>query len=236
MTIKPYQKIRILECGEPLAPIPLEQFAAQTPHAYEKLRAPYGKLSPYYLRETVLENLIQAQNQLQLTHPNWRILIFDAYRPVAVQQFMVDYSFAELVSDRQLNLEELSETEIAELWQQVYQFWAAPSLDPATPPPHSTGAAIDVTLVDENGNIVNMGSAIDEISSVSFPDYFAHSNDFPEKQYHAHRQLLFEVMRSANFLRHPNEWWHFSYGDQMWAWLSQQQNPKERFTAQYGRI
>jgi len=234
--MKPYQKIPILECGEPLAPIPLEQFAAQTPHAYEKLHAPYGKLSPYYLRETVLEKLIQAQNQLQLTHPNWRILIFDAYRPVAVQQFMVDYSFAELVSNQNLKLEELSETQIAELWQQVYQFWAAPSLDSATPPPHSTGAAIDVTLVDENGNLVNMGSAIDEISPVSFPDYFANSNDFPQKQYHADRQLLFEIMRSANFKRHPNEWWHFSYGDQMWAWLSKQEEPTKKFTAQYGRI
>jgi D-alanyl-D-alanine dipeptidase len=234
--MKPYQKIRIVESGEPLLPIPLEHFAAQTPHAYQKLHAPYGKLSPYYLRESVLQNLIQAQNQLQQTHPNWRILIFDAYRPVGVQQFMVDYTFAELVNNQNINLDQLNQTEITELWQQVYQFWAKPSLDPATPPPHSTGAAIDVTLVDENGNLVNMGSAIDEISPVSFPDYFANSNDFPEKQYHVDRQLLNEVMRSANFQRHPNEWWHFSYGDQMWAWLSQQENPKQGFTAQYGRI
>ena len=25
-------------------------------------------------------------------------------------------------------------------------------------------------------------------------------------------------MRSAGFVRHPNEWWHFSHGDQLWAW------------------
>ena len=32
--------------------------------------------------------------------------------------------------------------------------------------------------------------------------------------------LLDEVMRSAGFRRHGNEWWHFSLGDQMWAWTT----------------
>ncbi|WP_413325826.1 M15 family metallopeptidase [Synechococcus sp. MIT S9503] len=25
-------------------------------------------------------------------------------------------------------------------------------------------------------------------------------------------------MTEAGFARHPNEWWHFSHGDQLWAW------------------
>ena len=25
-------------------------------------------------------------------------------------------------------------------------------------------------------------------------------------------------MGTAGFVQHPNEWWHFSHGDQMWAW------------------
>ena len=234
--MKPYQQIPILECGEPLLPIPLEQFAVESPHPYEKLGAPYKERSPYYLRATVLKSLVEAQNQLQLHHPNWRIQIFDAYRPVEVQQFMVEYTFAEVVNNLKLNPSELSETQRLEIWQQVYQFWAPPSLDPATPPPHSTGAAIDVTLVDENGKTVNMGSAIDEISLLSYPDYFANSNNPLEQQYHANRQLLFNVMRSAGFLQHPNEWWHFSLGDQMWAWLTNQANPNNSVTARYGRI
>ena len=32
------------------------------------------------------------------------------------------------------------------------------------------------------------------------------------------RDLLANVMRKAGFVRHPHEWWHFSYGDQLWAW------------------
>ncbi|MDG2329833.1 MAG: M15 family metallopeptidase, partial [Synechococcus sp. cluster2_bin.44] len=24
----------------------------------------------------------------------------------------------------------------------------------------------------------------------------------------------------VGFIQHPNEWWHYSYGDQLWAWRS----------------
>ena len=43
-------------------------------------------------------------------------------------------------------------------------------------------------------------------------------------------------MFAAGFQRHPNEWWHFSLGDQMWAWLSNQENPTHLVVARYGRV
>lgn len=234
--MKPYQQIPILECGEPLVPIPLELFAVESPHPYQQLGAKYGERSPYNLREGVLKSLIQAQNQLQLKHPGWRIQIFDAYRPVAVQQFMVDYILTEVVQAQGLPLTELSSAQRQDIWQQVYQIWAVPSLDLSTPPPHSTGAAVDITLVDSAGNVVNMGSSIDELSVRSHPDYFANSTSLKEQQYHFHRQLLQEVMHIAGFQRHPGEWWHFCLGDQMWAWLSNQSNPANPVKARYGRV
>ncbi len=94
--MKPYQSIQIKECGEPLAAIPLEKFAVVAPHAYVALGAPYGEFSPYFLREGVLQRLFQAQQHLQQHFPNWRLQIFDAYRPIPVQQFMVDYTFGQL--------------------------------------------------------------------------------------------------------------------------------------------
>ena len=136
-----------------LVPIPLELFAVESPHPYQKLGANYGDRSPYHLRQSVLNSLIQAQAQLQHYHPNWRIQIFDAYRPVAVQQFMVDYIFSKQAQG--LTPGELLEQRQA-IWEQVYQIWAVPSLDLTTPPPHSTGAAVDVTLIDSTGQI-NMG-------------------------------------------------------------------------------
>jgi D-alanyl-D-alanine dipeptidase len=230
--MKPYQKIPIVECGEPLIPIPLEQFAVESPHPYEKLGAPYGDASPYYLRQSVLEALIVAQAELQQRHPGWRIQIFDAYRPVAVQQFMVDYTFAEVVQSQKLTPAALSDNQREAIWQEVYKLWAVPSDNLMTPPPHSTGAAIDLTLVDGAGQTLNMGSAIDELSPRSHPDYYTNQ---PELPYHANRQLLREVMYSAGFRRHPGEWWHFCLGDQMWAWLCNQENSTDTITARYGR-
>ncbi|HEY9675329.1 MAG TPA: M15 family metallopeptidase [Waterburya sp.] len=230
--MKPYQKIPILECGEPLVPIPLQLFAVESPHPYEKLGAPYGNTSPYYLRESVVAALISAQAELQRKHPGWRIQIFDAYRPVAVQQFMVDHTFAQVVQAQQLNPDTLSNHQRHMIWQDVYKIWAVPSRNPMTPPPHSTGAAIDLTLVDATGQTIDMGSAIDELSPRSHPNYYVNQ---PEKPYHAHRQLLHAVMASTGFRRHPGEWWHFCLGDQMWAWLCQQDNPAVTVSARYGR-
>ncbi len=234
--MKPYQQIPILECNEPLVPIPLEQFAVELPHPYEKLGANYGERSPYYLRQGVLNALRKAQVQLQQHYPGWRLKIFDAYRPVEVQQFMVDYTFASAVQARGFDREELSREQRQDIWQQVYQFWAVPSDDPAAPPPHSTGAAIDITLVDAQGYTVEMGSEIDELSPRSHPNYYANSTEKEEQQYHGRRQLLNQVMHAVGFRRHPGEWWHFSLGDQMWAWQHNQENPANCFTAHYGRV
>lgn len=233
---RPYHKVPIIECSEPLVKIPLELFAVESPHPYEKLGAPYGKHSPYFLRQSVVDNLIAAQNYLQLLLPNWRIQIFDAYRPVAVQQFMVNYAFGEALQMAVLTEAELSPENSQAIWEEVYKIWAEPSLDEKTPPPHSTGAAVDVTLVDDMGEILNMGSPIDEMSGRSHPDYFANFSTAQAQQYHANRQLLYDVMEKAGFRRNPREWWHFSLGDQMWAWLKNQANPSNPVVARYGRV
>lgn len=235
--MKPYQKIPIFECGEPLVPIPLKHFAVEIPHPYQKLGAPYHGSkadSPYYLRQGVLDGLILAQTQLQQQYPGWKILIFDAYRPVEVQAFMVDYTFTE-IAKAQGYTNQISEAQRQLLLEQVYQFWAVPSLDPKTPPPHSTGAALDITLVNQFQQPLNMGSPIDEISPRSYPDYFADSSDPIEQQYHHYRQILKAVMRMAGFRQHPNEWWHFCLGDQMWAWLMNQETEASQAYARYGR-
>lgn len=234
--MKPYHQVPIVECGEPLVEIPLELFAVESPHPYEKLGAPYGENSPYFLRQSIVESLIVAQNYLQILLRNWHIQIFDAYRPVAVQQFMVNYTFAEAVQMVGLIEAELSQTQRQAIWEEVYKIWAEPSLDEKTPPPHSTGAAVDVTLVDSTGQIVNMGSPIDELSERSLPDYFSDCTTAQAQLYHANRQLLCNVMEKAGFKRNAREWWHFSLGDQMWAWLNNTANLSDPVVARYGRL
>lgn len=234
--MKPHYNIKIQENYEPLVAIPLEKFAVENPHPYEKLGANYNGLSPYFLRETVLNYLLQAQVYLKQIKPLWQIKIFDAYRPVEVQKFMVNYAFNDLVKKRNLNLDQLSKIELENLWLDVYKMWALPSLDPQMPPPHSTGAAIDLTLVNELGENVKMGGEIDEISEISYPNYYANSNDIQAQEYHQNRQLLKTIMTQANFKQHPFEWWHFSYGDQLYTWLCSQENSQSNLCACYGRI
>ncbi|WP_271253340.1 M15 family metallopeptidase [Pseudanabaena sp. Chao 1811] len=226
--MKPYQHIPIADCNEPLVALSSDLdsgIITIDPHPYMSLGAPYGDRSPFFVRQGILERLQKSQVYLQTLQPNWKIAIFDAYRPIPVQQFMVDYSFVQLVESKGLEIDSLTEDQKNSLNAEVMKFWAIPSQDPKTPPPHSTGAAIDVTLCSFNSSVgrietIDMGSPIDEISDRSLPDYFANSSDEQEMEFHGDRQLLNEVMNHSGFVRHPNEWWHFSYGDQIWAWIS----------------
>jgi D-alanyl-D-alanine dipeptidase len=219
--LKPYQQIPIAECHEPLVAITDELFKIQ-PHAYVSLGAPYGDRDPFWVRQGVLERLKRSQDYLSEIQPDYRIAIFDAYRPIAVQQFMVNHSLAELAASRGLAMDSSTNDQKTALMAEVSKFWAIPSNNPQTPTPHSTGAAIDVTLYQVSSKEpVDMGSPIDEISDRSLPDYFANSNCESEQKYHRDRQLLNQVMTHSGFQSHPHEWWHFSYGDQMWAWLSE---------------
>ncbi len=223
--MKTYQNIPIADCHEPLVAIPDHIFKIN-PHPYMSLGAPYGKRSPFFVRQGILKKLQISQAYLQTIYPNYQIAIFDAYRPVPVQQFMVDYSFAQLAKSKNLEVKNLTEEQKKSLMAEVLKFWAIPSHDPKSPPPHSTGAAIDVTLYivsvfgGDNIQEINMGSPIDEISDRSIPNYFASFHNAQAVGFNRDRELLNQVMTYSGFRRHPNEWWHFSYGDQLWAWIS----------------
>lgn len=227
--MKPYRTIPITECGEPLVAIPAGLFLLTEPHPYIAAGASYGAASPWFLRQGVLAALTVAQNELRQHQRNWRFLLFDGYRPNTVQRHMVGHEFRQLSGGRAP--EAVPETERQTLWERVFRIWAEPSDEPATPPPHSTGAALDLTLADANGKEVWMGSPIDENSDRSNPDFFA----VQDSTAHANRQLLLQVMTKAGFTRHWGEWWHFSLGDQMWAWLRRQDGTDSQAIARYGR-
>ncbi|NBX74197.1 MAG: D-alanyl-D-alanine dipeptidase [Alphaproteobacteria bacterium] len=223
---KPYLSLTIKECGEPLVPIPSGPFLLLEPHAYASLGAPYGHNSPWMARQSVVAGLHAAARELQKKHPGWQLAIFDAYRPRAVQKFMVDRETQHWMSTEGLSHDAA--------FEKALRIWAMPSDDPATPPLHSTGGAVDVTLADETGALMNMGSPIDENSDRSNPDYFAHAVDDLGQQAHQNRQRLNTLMAAQGFTRHLAEWWHFGLGTQYCAWVQRQQlggNP----VAIYGR-
>ena len=224
-----YRAIPIEECNDRLVGIPAEHFCFTQPHPYVALAAPYGETSPWMLRQRVLDALLQATDELEAHRPGWRLKLFDAYRPVPVQAFMVWREFGLQAERAGQSLaayrdpHELQEHDPAlyeALATRVFKFWGVPSDDPRTPPPHCTGAAVDLTLEDASGREIDMGSQIDETTERSCPDYYAHAASPLAQAFDENRALLNAVMASAGFCRHGNEWWHFSLGDQMWAWAS----------------
>ena len=223
--MRPWSPIPIHDCGEPLLPLPGALLRLE-PHPYVMAGAPYGADScPFRLREGVIERLLQAQRLLQDRSPGDRLAIFDAWRPLVVQRFMVAYAIAEECQRRGVEPHQPS-PELDAVEQEVGRFWAPPSDDPATPPPHSTGAAVDLTLAGPDGTPLDLGSPIDAIGPVSEPDHFAvvareASDPWLRSQaalFQQRRDRLAAVMLEVGFAQHPNEWWHFSQGDQLWAW------------------
>lgn len=237
MSLRPWSAIPIHDSNDPLQPLPAGLLRLE-PHPYALLGAPYGSAgSPFRLRPQVIQRLLRAQELLRRSRPHWGLAIFDAWRPLAVQAFMVEHSITSTCRERGIDPHQSSRERQAVV-AEVGRFWAPPNPDPAAPPPHSTGAAVDLTLAGDSGEPLDMGSAIDAIGAVSEPDHFlAASQDcrHPQLQerylsWHRRRSLLRSVMEQAGFAQHPNEWWHFSWGDQLWAWRRGQP------AAHFGRV
>ncbi|MGR9071680.1 MAG: M15 family metallopeptidase [Gammaproteobacteria bacterium] len=229
--------VEIAECGEKLVEIQGPGLSRVEPHPHRSLNAPYGRHSPFCVREGVLKRLVRAASLLSLERPGCNLLIYDAYRPLAVQDFMVKYEFTKLALSRRIDPARADDETRKRLLDEVLTIWSKPDPDPAAPPPHSTGAAIDLTIVDASGNRLDMGGDIDEIGAVSLPRHFADAAPgTPEAGFHANRDLLNRVMAEAGFRRLPHEWWHFSFGDQVWALLERLDNPDRPPTALYGRV
>ncbi len=229
MKLKPWNNIKINECNEPLISIPKSIFCL-TPHPYMSLGAPYlAGADPWVLRRSVLKKLIHAQQYLSEISPQLKLALFDAWRPITVQKFMFNYTIQESCKLKGIDSNDFSVNGgIYDVIEEVGRFWAKPSSDPFMPPPHSTGAAIDLTLADMTNKPLDMGGEIDFIGPESSPDFYKKDTykmpHAKHKIFHDRRSLLFSVMKKAGFVQHPNEWWHFSYGDQLWSWLTKKGN------------
>lgn len=77
---------------------------------------------------------------------------------------------------------------------------------------HETGGAIDVALCDANGEELDFGTYYHESSAANK----THSKLITKEQRY-NRKMLLKLMKSQNFVNNPYQWWHFSYGDNVWA-------------------
>ena len=228
--LKIWHKVTIVDNEEKLIGIP-SSFKFFTPHPYYNLGAPYDRKSKIWiLREGVVKRLIKVNEYLESKNNGLCLLIYDSWRPIEVQQFMFSRAFTLECKKLDIKADVKDMAKYPNVQKTVENFWAYPSFDERCPPPHSTGGAVDITFSDKKGNIIDMGSNIDQMDEKSKPDFY---KDFKEEEaiiFNDRRNLLKEVMLEYEFVQHPNEWWHFSYGDQLWAWK------KKKASAFYGRI
>ena len=162
-----------------------------------------GKTS-FFVRESIFDKL----NEVSLKLPSIiNLAISEGYRSLENQQASWDRSFKAL-------REENSSWSDEEIEDKV-------KLVVARPHPlanHHCGGAIDLTLVDIDGNLLDMSSPYpDKGYGVEIRSKFPMFADGLTEEQAQNRKILLDVMVDTGFVWYPGEWWHYCYGDRMWA-------------------
>jgi D-alanyl-D-alanine dipeptidase len=149
----------------------------------------YERLKNAYLQKDVAERLSKVQDYLSQLKPGFHLLIYDALRPVSVQQKMWDA------------LDSLPPAERGKFVS-----------NPKNRSLHNLGAAVDLTIVNEKGEPLDMGAGYDDIRQIAYPS--KEKQFLSEGKLSAihieNRDLLRKVMKSQQFRQIPTEWWHFN--------------------------
>ncbi len=126
----------------------------------------------------------KACQMLALEKPGWKFVIYDAFRPISVQK---------------------------KLYQHVKGTAKAHYVAYPSYGIHCYGFAIDLSLLDEKGKAVDMGTEFDDFSELAEPRFEVknlRSGRLSKEQY-ANRLLLRQVMKHAGFHQLQREWWHY---------------------------
>ncbi|MBI3634036.1 MAG: D-alanyl-D-alanine carboxypeptidase family protein [Candidatus Yonathbacteria bacterium] len=150
------------------------------------------------MRSVVLGKLNYASKILP---DGLKLKILYGYRSLRVQEKFWEETCAEIKhKDPQLSEQEIE--------AHARQYSALPTGNG----PHQTGGAIDVLIVDKDDNSLDFGSKYR-----SHGDSVAMHSKTATLTQRQNRKFLREVMFSVGFTYYPGEWWHFSFGDRMWA-------------------
>lgn len=148
----------------------------------------YGAIKNAYLQKEVAVKLKQAQLNLKARHPSYSLLIYDAARPLSIQQHMWD-TLKSLITDRSRYLS-----------------------NPTNGSLHNYGAAVDITIVDSLLQPIDMATPFDFFGIEAHPEKeaFLLQKGVLTSQQISNRQLLRKIMREAGFFNIQTEWWHFN--------------------------
>ncbi len=159
------------------------------------------------VREEVYDRLIRAH---ALMPDGFKFRIFDAWRPLALQHELYEWYSKQIIQKYDLSGYSKEERD-----RFVQKFVSNPAADRTMPPVHTTGGAVDLTILDDSGKTLAMGTVFDEFSEKAYTAYFEKGH---EDNIRDNRRLLYHVMTAAGFTNLPSEWWHFDYGDRFWGY------------------
>lgn len=149
----------------------------------------YFSIDRAYLQKDVAARLAKVQQALSKQRPGYRLLIFDALRPVSVQEKMWKA------------LDTIIPVERAKFVS-----------NPKNRSLHNFGAAIDISILDAKGQLLDMGAGFDDIRKIAYPcleDSFLRTGQLSTQQL-SNRLLLRNLMKSQGFRQLPTEWWHYN--------------------------
>lgn len=147
-----------------------------------------------FCRTSVAEKLTRVAKELHKR--GLGLYIYELYRSPQQQQARIEASYLQLQN---------SFSDKEELEKYVRRCTAGVGGG------HQTGGAVDLTLCDKNGYPIEMGSQYPVKCQAMVTSYRIN----PEID--NRRRLLCSVMRKEGFANYPGEWWHFAYGDSLWA-------------------
>ncbi len=158
-----------------------------------------------YLRSAVADMLVEASKNLP---KQYKLIVRAGHRPVPVQKAVLEGVKQDYLNDNPDSSPD-----------QALEFARTYVSDPDIKlPPHCCGAAVDVDLLDTTtGKLVDFGCPVNTDSPLSF----LYSEEINKLQA-TNRQILLTAMLDAGFASLSSEWWHYSYGDQTWAWFYSQ--------------
>lgn len=183
------ERVREEESGEPL--VALAEYAPS-------VRLARPQLIPW-ARRSVAEMVEQAAQSLP---PGIVLEVTDAWRPLSRQRMIHEWM-------SRCALEVFPHLSHAALRRKVNR-WVAP-YDSKAPPGHCTGGALDVILVNVEGEPLDMSSPYTRFQAA--PTYSLGLSDTARRN----REMLVSAMLGAGFSNCRDEWWHYSYGDAGWA-------------------
>lgn len=214
-SVEGWQGIEIKEGGEELIDLArnerLKPYLVFSPQYYQQ--GIEGSIERMWARKGVADALYRAA---LLLPEKCKFKIWDAWRPLAIQQTLFD-EYLESLRKKKPDLPE------KKLREEAQKYVSLPSKNPLKPSPHNTGGAIDLTIVGPNGKELDMGTEFDHFGLEAKMIYYEEKSrgdvilSKQERQILRNRRLLYSVMTTAGFTNYPDEWWHYDSGTQFWG-------------------